>query len=109
MHNVLCAASGVCCMGCVCYLATCCLKIQLCRCVPRQETQKKLPEMYWSKVDLRQLAKHKETSSALGQHNGPNARRTLRKMDTSKRNTGSSRFVKHLLAACVNTVQGTAY
>lgn len=73
-------------------LVACYQKIQLCMCVRRQENQKKLPEMFWSKVDLRQLAKYKETSSALGQHNGPNARRTLRKMDTIKRNTGSSRF-----------------
>ena len=60
-------------------------------CVYRQEAKKKLPEMFWSKVDLRQLAQHKEHSSGLGQHNGLNARRTLRKMDTSKKATGSSR------------------
>ena len=60
-------------------------------CVYRQEAKKKLPEMFWSKVDLRQLAQHKEHSSGLGQHNGPNARRTLRKMDTSKKATGSNR------------------
>lgn len=55
----------------------------------RQEQQKKLPAMFWSKVDLRQLAKHQEQTSSLGQHNGPNVRRTLRKMDSSKRKATS--------------------
>lgn len=59
----------------------------MCGC--RQEGSKELPQMSWSKIDLRQLAQQKQHMNAGMTHQGGNSQRTLRKMDASKRKKGN--------------------